>query len=1079
MENVSPLQKRLLGQLEQFEQPVLVRWDDARGVAGVIRGALTPRVDTEQAPAETVRQFLADFGALFGPPELLQALRPPRIRTDNQGRIHLDYQQELRVRAPRATRTRAKSSPAALAVYGATLAAHVGPDGELYEVQSSCWRDIPAPEKPRITLRALRASLTRNAARADDFEEVCRRMQKQGEKLFPIMDTPRLVLYPWQKRFRPAWATYAYQSGATDAEGGGPSRTVLEFRQLFVDAVTGAILLSAPMTMHAETPVVGTGIGVTPPAAVAVVPVLRALNMVRINAGPVHELKDTTHARDIVTYDLAGGWQMFAQLSQLGAAAVGGTLPVSTNQTGNAWTVVAPDAGGTDAERLASQQPEVDAHFFGQEVYEWYDALAGGRAGWDDGQYSSPPVPAALPIRITTHVVTDTQPVRLVDAFCQKVMVGGYWQVFMFFGDGNPNLSCAASLASRSTTFWAGSKNVVGHEYQHAITGFSFHDDGDNPGLPYRFWGSVVHEGLSDVFGCFFSDIWRWGPEISPAQLVFRNAEYPRDTLAWGNQPGLQFPCSLAYNSKDHFADQSVMLDDSLTDRQDVRQAYRHGTILAHCAFLMGVGGVHQRLSRTPALIPVDGMGTEVRSGKEFRKAARMWYEALTAYLGTVSPPTGDFRTDAAVFSRIREGLIGAITAPSSYGTDSVEHRTAELAFYAVGIRPLDLLDTTDPYYGADVTFLPWGWSWRQSRPYLGGIHSGSPDWSSLDLFINNGGGASGWNAVIDTAGNPTPFENQVYCRVRNVGDMDAAGVSVTFWYAKVGPAPVVWQPMLDKNGVAQTLDVGTLGAGEMTFDDTAAGQASPPASAMVRWHIAPLAPGEVVGHFCIRAVASAVNDVNPHNNTAQSHVAYASLLAGPPPPFRFAVERPPDDPGPIEFRVDLQLPAEWRIEVPEGEMRLEKGRERVLEVRMVVPERAHERIDPPFDGALSGQLSGPLSGEVHGALTECGDNPGRLSGRAALALGDLGTLVGRFDGRLDVLSGRVRGRISGEFQNAATGTGDFVGAALDGTLAPWRRINVAQVAGTRTVGGFTIELTRDKPPAIPPPPSKSRSPSG
>ena len=42
---------------------------------------------------------------------------------------------------------------------------------------------------------------------------------------------------------------------------------------------------------------------------------------------------------------------------------------------------------------------------------------------------------------------------------------------------------------------------------------------------------------------------------------------------------------------------------------------------------------------------------------------------------------------------------------------------------------------------------------------------------------MNNGGG-SGWNAVInvvDASGNATNFENQVYCRVRNVGDLDAA----------------------------------------------------------------------------------------------------------------------------------------------------------------------------------------------------------------------------------------------------------------------------------------------------------------
>ena len=72
--------------------------------------------------------------------------------------------------------------------------------------------------------------------------------------------------------------------------------------------------------------------------------------------------------------------------------------------------------------------------------------------------------------------------------------------------------------------------------------------------------------------------------------------------------------------------------------------------------------------------------------------------------------------------------------------------------------------------YGADVTVLRWGHSWRFSRPYVG---IPSPDWASPDLFIDNGG-TSDWNAIIDSGIGANDFENAVYCRVRNIGPITA-----------------------------------------------------------------------------------------------------------------------------------------------------------------------------------------------------------------------------------------------------------------------------------------------------------------
>jgi hypothetical protein len=51
------------------------------------------------------------------------------------------------------------------------------------------------------------------------------------------------------------------------------------------------------------------------------------------------------------------------------------------------WARTAPST--SDADRTASQQPEVDEHATCGDLYDWYAAI-GGRVGWDDGQYAAP-----------------------------------------------------------------------------------------------------------------------------------------------------------------------------------------------------------------------------------------------------------------------------------------------------------------------------------------------------------------------------------------------------------------------------------------------------------------------------------------------------------------------------------------------------------------------------------------------------------------------------------------------------------------------------------------------------------------
>jgi len=1021
-------QDQLLQGLAASDAALVVRIDELRGIVALARGTLlAPGVDSAD-PEVVVRRFLVLAGGLFGPPDTTGWLRLLQRSRDATGWTHLEYQQE---------HDQGKSAPP-LEVYGAKLVAHVRPDGALAEIQSSCWRAVEVPPRARVSSSALRTRLLKRAAASPDFTKLSEMMRKRREKSFPLMQPARLVAFFWRERFHLAWTSYAYvpiaESGPPGAAS-GPLR--LELRHVLFDGVTGEEILTSPTTVHVNNPVPGSGLSVkgSRPA-----PVNRVLSVVRVDATTTHLLWDTTHSRDIITFDLAED-PKWTTPAQIGTAIIAGSLPVSTSTTGSDWGNTWPGVSRAD-----SQQPEVDAHFLTARVYEWYDAVSGGRAGWDDGKYPRTTVPPSLPVRVMTHV----PPALIVNSGMTKHLAGNVWYPFLWFWDCHPGLSCSGTSPDRAQDYWAGSLNIVAHEYQHGITAFSFRDGIGNPGINYLYWSAALHEGLSDAFGGLCSEIWSWGPEVSPAEMVIRNAAYPRDPSSWENCPGL-YPCSLQHSNKDHFADRFMDMTLPPGDWADRAQAYNHGTILAHCAYLMGQGGVHQRLTRMPALIPVDGLGYELRGGLSVLKAARIWYQTLVDKLAAyVGVQTGNVHADANICPAVGGGCESA--AAQHFGTGSVEHRTAALAVYAVGLQE------SGTSYGADVTFLRWGWAWRYSRRYLGGIYPNAPDWASLDLFVNNGGGPSGWTAVIDPGTLTNPPENQVYCRVRNVGDLDAVGVTVNFWYAKISAVAGPWTPVTDKNGVVQTLAIGTLGAGRMTFGDAQADQDAPPASAMIKWWI-PLAPGEVVDHFCLKAVVASTNDVNPYNNEVQSNIAYLPYAPGLSRSLRFRNEAILRYPGPFETVLDVALPHRWRVSGPTPDPRPDGSEGHSVSLRIEMPEDARGRIEAPFDGEVVGRLTGSLSGEVHGALTAVTGEPEHLKGRIALALAELGTVLGSFTGRLDPHTAAVGGRVAGVFQNAATGRGDIVGVWIEGRLEPWRRINVSQRVEGRTVGGLTVQI--------------------
>ena len=802
---------RVLDPLRSIDRGVIIRTDTTRGVVTSVRGALGPPTP-DASPESTVHGFLGTYGDAFGPRPLLDWLKPLTALRDHEGWTKVELQQIVK----------GVLAGTVFDVYGAKVVGHVNPDGALIEIQSSCWRTVPAPAKPRITAAALQRSLATRARRAPGFAQLERSLRKQNARSFPVMQPARLVVYPWKGQFLLAWMTYAYQPAITHRAG----EDGLQLAQVFVDAMTGEPFTSSPTAMHATAPAFGVGAGT-----------VRDVNVTQGGKGNQFLLRDTTHTRDIITYDLKGKSQ-WTSTTEIGKAIVADALSVAKITTTAAGNPTAPPPS-----RIASQQPGVDAHFFCGEVFEWYDTLAGGRQGWDDGRYPGS-VPANQPVRIATHV----NPCTLVNAKCDAYIdANRQWTPFMMFWDADPQLTCDPQHpGDRAFDYVAGSRQIVAHEYQHAITAFSVKDGNNQPGLGYEGWSAAVHEGLSDVFGCLYSNTWAWGPEISRAGLVIRNAEYPRDPKSWGNQPGL-FPCSTGNNHLDHFADRHLAHDQ-----------YDRGTILAHCAYLMGPGGIHERVGRAPVLIPVQGLGQDVIEGKSVYKAARIWYRALTKYFDAKVSRTGDPAIDEKMFPAFRDICVNS--AGELYGEGSVEQQTTALAFYAVGLQP----DNTA--YGPDVTSARATQDWIGSQPYLGGLYGDAPLEESLDLFINNGGPPSGWTARVTILGasSPSPIvENTVYCRVRSVGDQAAANVQVDFFYAKAAADPLVWMPVVDKGGDPQSLVIGALAPGLLTFPDTRADQDNPPAGAGVKWAIPALSPAEADNGLLLKAVVS--SGAGPH----------------------------------------------------------------------------------------------------------------------------------------------------------------------------------------------------------------------
>lgn len=986
MENITAQQNAMLDQLRESGLSKHY-WSNELGVAWYARGEFGV---IGSAPVAAIQSFLSKWGILFGPPEISSSLQFIRTRTDSIGWRHFEFQQMYRI-GPAPAPGSAGDQRLRLEVVGGYMSFHISQANELVEVQSSCWRDVSlstgTPTIDEKRARLLLSSLSHDRATGRPIVTSTSAARLPGT----------LVVLPHEGGFKLAWKVEGLVTGKQRPED--PFQISLPGVN-FIDAHTGEKLRSILHGAAAENPDNGSGLSNLPFGG----PYNnRPLSIVRVDATNTYRLRDTTHSRDIITFDWGGDDPDYFGTAQ---RITEGSVPLSSDTDGDKnWSDVAADT--SIGELTASQQTEVDAHYETGRVYEWYDAIAGpgGREGFDDNNYGSN-VPSNMPVYNLAHVnVGNAQFYAMANDAGKRVS-------YLSFSDS----------AEDGTRAWAGSPFVVCHEYHHGITQ---HSVGSSiPEFPTTFngWSRAVSEGLSDVFGGMYSKAWYAGAEISETGTMLRNLAFPRDPDAK----------SLG---KDHWADRDT----------DGGNAYPRGQILAHCAYLLDQGGVHQRSGRTPELIPVHPLGTEEIGGVQVSVCARIWYRMMSTRFATVEP----YDVEAS-FEKIRTECVAS--AVDLYGSGSDQHRAVVQAFYAVGLHP------AGETYGADVTALRWGASWQFSVPYLG---IPTPSWSSVDLFINNGG-TSEWNAIINVEGSDELVENSVYCRVRNIGDQSASNVNVTFEYAKHGTAPVVWTAMQDAEGNIQTLNIPSLAAGESNFSMDE--QNTPPDTARVMWSVPPHAPDEEVDHYCIRASITASNDVNPQNKNVQSNVAYFMMASMKIHSMAFHIGNPKRKSIRARLRITHTLPEGWVVTIRENinDILLQPLTEQVVHLDVKRPEGTSvdddTRCSPPYDGEITGKVWGCISGPVSGTLTQTTTDGSRIQGHVAVKVtGSCTLIVGRLKGRLDCEKGKLTGTITGS--HACGGSMKKVCIPFEGSIRPIRRIEIEQFDDNEILGGVSFQL--------------------
>src|SRR5262249_54148087 len=211
--------------------------------------------------------------------------------------------------------------------------------------------------------------------------------------------------------------------------------------------------------------------------------------------------------------------------------------------------------------------------------------------------------------------------------------------------------------------------------------------------------------------------------------------------------------------------------------------------------------------------------------------------------------------------------------------------------------------------------------------------------WVSPDVWVDNdGNGLADSEVFFD-------FDNQLNLRLHNKGNVDAAGVSVEFFYCDATGAFGAWLPVRDKGGTIQTLTgLSIAGGASATF--------------VVPWSPAPSGSSH---HFCIRAIVTSPGDPNTDNKRVLSNFGNVIVKLSPFADIDLVLVRrnPFDRIGPISLEVVSRLPPEYELSLrdlaDQRVVTLEAGEERVDRLRVThVPALRDAKPTPPPSPARS-----------------------------------------------------------------------------------------------------------------------------
>lgn len=365
--------------------------------------------------------------------------------------------------------------------------------------------------------------------------------------------------------------------------------------------------------------------------------------------------------------------------------------------------------------------------------------------------------------------------------------------------------------------------DVCAHEWTHGLQvaeiqgGVSL--NGGFDGTPGENF--VIKEATADMIASCINPHggWRF------ARTFGDDVAMPEATHAstGGRLRGLQDPA--AFGQPDHYYSAA---DSTGQGFAGAASDYSRIGILDRAAYLMANGGNHPSPG-TPQYPPVTVYGF-----------GRVVFENVLYYtLTMLSDPDDEF-------AKFRDDMVLAVQ--TLYPGDLCRRQSVERAFEAVGIYETGTTPPPRPP-GPDPSITPWGVR-LDSAPF----------YKTEDIFVKDVGG----NVVDPLKGQV----NRLFARVTNLGDADANGVDVTFFFAPYGAGV---------SGLAKK----TIGSVPVNVP---AGMA---VEAEVPWDLTDLtdtnggawpAPLSDFDHFCVTVEIAFAGDVDPCNNRAQNNFGNVAL---------------------------------------------------------------------------------------------------------------------------------------------------------------------------------------------------------